>query len=449
MKQTAFMIVLSLIGSFGALVSPFYSVAMYYLFAVLRPQYIWRWAMPQGIPWSQFVAIPAMICALFVLMGGNSEGDVEGRVSRRFTRSHVAFFLFAVWVSLSYFTARNQSAAYPWLIEYLKIFTMFFVASVLVTRLEQVWALMLLAAGALGYIAYEVNFMYLTVGYMGIYQNGYGGLDNNGAGLMLAMGVPLCIYVYLGTKRWWRWGFAAFVPLLVHAVMMTYSRGAMLALILATPLVFFRARNRGQLALAAAALAIALPVLAGAEIRHEFFSIEAYERDGSAQSRFGSWRAGARMAADYPILGLGIRNSNLFSRQYGADAFGRTIHNQFIQIMADSGFPALLFYLMTFIFVAIALRRVRRWARHDPSDRANLAYSIACGVEASLAVFCIGGTFLSLEVFELPYLMLLLGAQLPLVLDRPEPVASTATPAAVVPQYAPGGHAPHAARVGV
>jgi hypothetical protein len=104
---------------------------------------------------------------------------------------------------------------------------------------------------------------------------------------------------------------------------------------------------------------------------------------------------------------------------------------------------------MTFIFVAIALRRVRRWARHDPSDRANLAYSIACGVEASLAVFCIGGTFLSLEVFELPYLMLLLGAQLPLVLDRPEPVASTATPAAVVPQYAPGGHAPHAARVGV
>jgi probable O-glycosylation ligase (exosortase A-associated) len=284
---------------------------------------------------------------------------------------------------------------------------------------------------------------------MGIYQNGYGGLDNNGAGLMLAMGVPLCIYLYLGTRRWWRWGFAAFVPLLVHAVMMTYSRGAMLALILATPIVFFRARNRGQLALAAAALAIAVPVLAGAEIRHEFFSIEAYERDGSAQSRFGSWRAGTRMAGDYPIFGLGIRNSNLFSRQYGADAYGRTIHNQFIQIMADSGIPALFFYLLTLVFVAIALRRVRRWARHDPSDRANLAYSIACGVEASLAVFCIGASFLSLEVFELPYLMLLIGAQLPLVIDDSAPVVSTAAPAVVAPRFTPGGRAPHAARVGV
>jgi hypothetical protein len=46
------------------------------------------------------------------------------------------------------------------------------------------------------------------------------------------------------------------------------------------------------------------------------------------------------------------------------------------------------------------------------------AYAIACGVEGSIAVFFVGSLFLSLEVFELPYVLLLLGTQLPLVLEN-------------------------------
>ena len=54
--------------------------------------------------------------------------------------------------------------------------------------LRQLWILLVLTASLLGYIAYEVNFLYLAYHYLGIWRSGYGGLDNNGAGLMLAMG---------------------------------------------------------------------------------------------------------------------------------------------------------------------------------------------------------------------------------------------------------------------
>ena len=68
-------------------------------------------------------------------------------------------------------------------IEYIKIFAMMAVSMVLLCTFDQIYCLLLIAVITLGYIAYEVNILYLSTGYIGIYQNGYGGLDNNGAGL--------------------------------------------------------------------------------------------------------------------------------------------------------------------------------------------------------------------------------------------------------------------------
>jgi probable O-glycosylation ligase (exosortase A-associated) len=422
----AFMIAATLVGTLGVFVSPFYGVAVYYLFAILRPRYLWHWVLPRGIQWSEYVAIATIIAAVVTL--ASPAGGPGEKERRTYSRVHGAFLLFVAWVGASYLAAQSQAVAWPWFIEYSKIFLMFFVSALLIRTVHQIWALVIIAALAIGYIAYEVNFLYFQSGYLGIYHNGFGGLDNNGAGLMLAMGVPLCIFIFTGTTRWWRWIFAALIPVLLHAVLMTYSRGAMVALLVASPFVLLRSNNRKQLAIAAVAIALALPLLAGQEIRREFFSVESYEEDGSAQSRFISWTAGYHIALDYPIFGVGVRNSNVFSFQYGADKEGRAIHSQFIQILADNGFPALFFYLLTFVWVASSLRKVRRWAQRLETEEQRLAYSSACAIESALAVFCIGGLFLSLEVFELPYLLVLLGAQLPLVLRLHERGAEDVAP---------------------
>jgi probable O-glycosylation ligase (exosortase A-associated) len=352
---------------------------------------------------------------------------------RTFSGVHYLAAAFAVWVSLAYITAQNRDAAWPWIVEYWKIFVMFFVSATLIRTLEQVWILMIVIAVSLGYIAYEVNFLYFASGYLGIYHNGYGGLDNNGAGLMLAIGVPLCIYVYMGTGKWWRWIFASLIPVLLHAVLMTYSRGAMVSLILASPLVFLRGRNRFQLTLAALAIALVVPALAGREIRARFFTLENYEDQSSAQQRFASWDAAFEMALDYPVFGVGVRNSNLFSQQYGADMEGRTIHSQFLQILADTGFPGLFIYACLLVSIARSLRRVRRWSRLRDDEEGRMAYAVACGLEGALAVFFVGSLFLSLEVFELPYVLMLTAAQLGVVLEGRMLSTAQATPPPELP----------------
>ena len=93
--------------------------------------------------------------------------------------------------------ARDQDQAFDYFIEYIKIFAMMAVSMVLLMHVRS--ALLsadIVSPGVLGYIAYEVNVLYLSTGYLGICENGYGGLDNNGAGLMLAMGVPVCILLW-------------------------------------------------------------------------------------------------------------------------------------------------------------------------------------------------------------------------------------------------------------
>jgi O-antigen ligase len=190
----------------------------------------------------------------------------------------------------------------------------------------------------------------------------------------------------------------------------------MLSMIVAAPWVWWRSRHKVLLAISMAGFALlAIPVMAGPEIRARFMTLENNEVDASANSRRASWKAAWEMAKDNPVFGVGLRNSNLFSYDYGADLPGRTIHNQYLQILADCGFPGLAMYLLMLAGAVVGLHRCRRRfaGRADPDARQNLA--ITNGLECALLTFMFGSVFLSLELFEILYLLQLLAVQLAVV----------------------------------
>jgi probable O-glycosylation ligase (exosortase A-associated) len=417
-KQLIFMGLATLAGTVGVFViSPFWGVAVYYLFSVLRPQFMWEWSLPRDVNWSYYVALATIIASVFELFGARLGGSArEGSESPRHLRAaHKWVLVFGGWIAVTYATALNQDVAYLTFVEYLKIFVMFAASSILIRTVHQVWWLFVLAGCALAYIAYEINFFYLVNGQLRIFHHGYGGLDNNGAALMLAMGVPICFFIWHGIRQWWRWAFLGCIPVLLHAVLMSYSRGAMLSLVVVAPLILFRSKEWAKGALFAAALGLMIPILAGPEIQNRFFSIQEHEVDASAQSRRDSWMAAMRMANDHPVFGVGIRNANLLSQSYGADVEGRTIHSQYLQIAADNGFVGLALYLVMQFAAWQSLSGCRRHAAAQPEAEGRLTLAIANGVECALCVYWFGSLFLSLEVVELPYMLLLLAAQLPVV----------------------------------
>ncbi len=414
MKQLIFMIITTIAGTIGVVYRPFWGVAVYYLYATLRPQALWEWALPSEVEWSRFVGL-ATIAGTFAASLGMIPLLPPGiqRIRRHFGRSQVSIALFAFWISVTAFMARNQAVAFEYYAEYVKIFAMMAASMVLLYTVNQLYFLVILPTLALGYIAFEVNDLYLRFHYLGIFHNGYGGLDNNGAGLMLAMGVPICILLWDQIRGRWRWFFLALAPVIVHAVLMTYSRGAMLSLLVTSPLIAFRCQRRLQMAaIAAVFFFIAIPVMVGPEIRARFLTLEHHDEDDSANQRRQAWAAAWKMAKDNPIFGVGVRNANLFSYDYGADIPGRTIHSQYLQIAADNGFVGLGLYLAMFASVWFDTRFCRRAVKGRDDLQSRRIYLVATAVETSMAVFCFGGAFLSLETFEFPFLLLLLGSQL-------------------------------------
>ena len=436
MKQFAFMIVATFLGvgkSFTT--TPVWGVAVYYMYGVLRPQFIWKHAELFGMQleefgWSFYVAIATLLSTIlwrFGLIAHARAMQTPWYGDPRYTRSHYLFLLFVFWVCLSYPTARSTETAYQPFLEYVKIFCIFICATFVLRTVSDLWVIYIVVTAALGYAAYEVNAYYFLDGVMLLQRRGYGGLDNNGAGLMLAMGVPLALFAFEGMKHRARWLFLLLVPFFLHAVLLSFSRGAMLSVLVCLPIILVRARGKRFILLVFAACAVFVVAAAGPEVTDRFTSIGEHEVDESANSRKNSWAIAIQMANEEPLFGFGIRCSNLYTFDYGADMQGRTIHSQYLQTAADSGWVALALYLALLGSTILGGWQVHRFLRGRTDAESLRVRAMLSGIMCSLLIFCFGAIFLSLEHFELPYILILLGVQLHAITR----MIQTRTPAAV------------------
>ena len=278
MGKLILMIVLTALGIGGCLaISPFCGVAIYYLFAVLRPHFLWIHSLPEGVAWSFYVAVAAIVSMLIwrigVALAPNRHRDIR---LPAWNVGHLSALFFAFWIFVTYQMAYSKEAGAVFFEEYVKIFIMFFVAAAVITNMRQlVGALSDRHLRALLHREGDRNEIYFFQGgYMFVYRRGYAGLDNNGAALMLAMGVPMALFAWDGIQHRVRWLFLACIPLLVHAVLTSYSRGAMLSLIISLPIYMIRARHKKQLGLILLGIGLMIPFLAGKEIQERFFSIK-------------------------------------------------------------------------------------------------------------------------------------------------------------------------------
>jgi O-antigen ligase len=148
--------------------------------------------------------------------------------------------------------------------------------------------------------------------------------------------------------------------------------------------------------------------LAGTEVRQEFMTVfaEEEERDWSAQSRLDLWSDAWDSMLKNPILGLGPDHFPLIAEKYGWPA-GKEVHNLWLQIGAELGFPGLLFLLM---FYGLCINRLlpllnKRVSVYDPWCR-----DAAPMVIVALAGFGVAATFVTVEGLEVPYYITLIGA---------------------------------------
>lgn len=192
MKQLIFLVGMMTYCTLRSMVDPFWGVLMYYMLSVLRPQAIWEWALPQNIRWSLIAAVVTVVAVVMNL------GSLKHRVvQNRFILGLAAFGFFLMG---SYCLAKNYSIAEKIGWEYCKILIMLIISCYVVTERRHIRYLAWMILLCLMFLVYEVNYRYVFQHRLDIYHSGYGGMDNNGAALMLAMVIPFCFYFFQAEK---------------------------------------------------------------------------------------------------------------------------------------------------------------------------------------------------------------------------------------------------------
>jgi hypothetical protein len=248
-KHLILMAVSTLVGIVGSFLGgPFFGILIYYVYSVVRPQFAWKHDLPTlEFGWSYMVAMSAILATVIYRMGPikmPSAGPTEGTKRPMWNSIHYAVLAFAFWVTLSYWFAMDRDSAEKHFVEYTKMFVIFFVACLSVQRLSQLWILLGALALADAFVAVEVNTYYFKDGIRILHRAGWGGADNNGAGLQIAMGIPLCYFLWEATKSKFRWVFLICAAVLTHAVLLSDSRGAMVSVLASTPILFFFSQRK-------------------------------------------------------------------------------------------------------------------------------------------------------------------------------------------------------------
>ena len=165
------------------------------------------------------------------------------------------------------------------------------------------WVILLSQA----YPAFELNMTYLG-GYNRIREEGFGGMDNNSYAISLVTCSGLAFFLFFIPKSGGKKPSpAASAALMVHAVLLSFSRGGMLGLIV-LGLTIFVVMPKGPKECLGFLLAVVIGLsLAGQEVRDRFATSFAdnEHRDASAESRLVLWAACWDTMLKHPVLGVG------------------------------------------------------------------------------------------------------------------------------------------------
>jgi O-antigen ligase len=132
------------------------------------------------------------------------------------------------------------------------------------------------------------------------------------------------------------------------ALLMTYTRGAILAFLVAVPFYFFRNNKKTFLA-----TGIILVVFAAIGYR---LSGQLFLRPLSDIERISQWKAAIVGFRERPIFGLGFLNFESMSIplkiKYGIEAvhFGGHAHNNYLEALASTGIVGFIFFMLWQIF---------------------------------------------------------------------------------------------------
>ena len=221
------------------------------------------------------------------------------------------------------------------------------------------------------------------------------------------MVIPLMYYLHSITKnKWGRYAFIASILLCALASLGSYSRGAAIAIVAMVIFLWLKSRHKLKLGMLIVIAAPLMLLLMPTQWFDRIDTIDTYQDDSSAMGRINAWHMAFNLAVDRPLTGGGfeIYDPGVFL-QYAPNPYDvHAAHSIYFQVLGEHGFVGLFLYLSLGFLTWRTGSWIIRNTRQDPNLK--WATDLATMIQVSLLGFAVGGAFLSLLYFDVPYYLM-------------------------------------------
>jgi putative inorganic carbon (HCO3(-)) transporter len=376
---------------------PYWGAVLWIWISVMNP-HAQGWGFARSFPFAAIIAVATM----------GSLVIYRGEKKLPMTPVIITFIAFAVFMSLTALFAIHQSQGYDQWIKVIKIMVMTLVVlMVLKDRQHIEWAIWSVVV-SLGYYGVKGGFFTIRSGGnekvwgpSGTFIDG-----NNEVALAFVMVIPLMYYLMRTFKnKWIRYAFMASMGLCALSALGSYSRGAALALAAMAGFLWLKSKEKLAVGLALVLLVPVLLLAMPAKWFERMDTVKTYQEDASAMGRVNAWRMAFNLAKDRPMGGgFQIYDREVFALYAPVPEDVHAAHSIYFQILGEHGFLGLGIYLL----LGVLTWRTGSWliknTRNDPQHQ--WAADMAMMIQVSLLGFAVGGAFLSLAYFDVPYYLM-------------------------------------------
>jgi putative inorganic carbon (hco3(-)) transporter len=227
--------------------------------------------------------------------------------------------------------------------------------------------------------------------------------DNNALGLALNMSLPIFYFLARTEPNKWvrRFMHLAFFCGIV-AVILTYSRGALLGLGVVLFSLAFKSKHKVLAGFLLLMGAWAVITFAPGRWMDRMGNLFHGNLDNSAEGRLNAWHFAFVLATHYPITGGGLQTftRELYQRFTPELEFAGA-HSIYFQTLGEHGFVGLALFLLLLGTSLASLLKLRQRARALPSAEWIVPYTHM--LEVGLIAYMTSGAFLELAYFDFFY----------------------------------------------
>lgn len=383
-----------------ALRSPYIGILLWVWIGVMNPHRL-GWGFAYELP----LAAAAAAVTLFAMTYGKPRPRFPATAPTAF------LILFTVWTAITTAAAIHVDLSFDIFIKVIKTLFMTLIALTIIQERKHVNALLWVIVGSLCFFGVKGGLFTLITG--GSYRV-WGPPDslvfgNNELAVALIMTVPLIYYLSLEIQNFWfKRGLYAAMALCAIAAIGSQSRGAFLAIIAMGTMLTWKSKHKLNIIVTLILLTPLFLSMMPESWWDRMSTIRTYEEDGSAMGRIIAWKLAWNVASDR-ITGAGFETTtrliyDLYSPEQGGPLL--VAHSIYFQVLGEQGFPGLFLYLMMWLTTYRMAGRLKKVSSTAPD--CQWMSDLGRAIQVSLIGFFVGGAFLSLAYWDVPFYLLVI-----------------------------------------